>query len=241
MSARIDRVAFHANLWANAPALEQLFDPTVAVYLNEQFQSLNTVSTTGDWVGTAATTGSAAVSTSVIGAVTLDAGATTAAQGYQLQRTKSAFLPAAGKDIWFEATINLTAATPPVTKAVLFVGLAESDTTIFAAGSQTTANHIGWRIATGGNLALTFASNKASTEATATAATLTAATDIKLGFWYDGTGDQVYQYVNGVQTGSAVATASVPKVVLYPSLACLSDGTDQPKLTVKALRVVQLR
>jgi hypothetical protein len=233
--------AYQKGVWGNAPLVERGFDQSLAAMLDEQYQSYDATATTGDYVATAATSGTAAVSTAFPGALILDAGATTANQGMQVQRAKSAYLPAAGKSIWFEALIQLTATTPPVTRAQLFVGLAELDTTIFASGSQTTANHIGWRINTGGLLVTTFACNKATVEATRTGPTLVAATDIRLGFRYDGSADTITQYVNGVATGTAVATASVPKVVLYPSLACLSDGTDRPNLIVKGVRVLQLR
>lgn len=232
---------FQAGVWKRAPLDRERYDPFYVIDLFDQFTNFDTTSSTGSWVSTQATTGTAAISTSVPGAILLDAGATTAAQGIQVQRTKSAFIPAANKSLWFETTVTLTATTPPVTKAVLFVGLAESDTTIFSAGSQTTANHIGWRIATGGNLTLTFASNKASTETTAAAATLAPATAIKLGFYYDGVADTVQQYVNGVATGSAIATTYIPKVAVYPSFAALSDGTDRPNLIVQGYRVMQLR
>jgi len=121
------------------------------------------------------------------------------------------------------------------------VELAESDTTIFASGAQTTANHIGWRIANGGLLVSTFASSKASTEATKTGATFVANTAIKLGFVYDGVADTVQQYINGVASGTAVATASVPKVALYPSFVGQSDGTDRPNLIVHGYRIMQTR
>lgn len=233
--------AFKAGVWGNAPVVERLFDPGIAVLLDDQFQFFDTTATTGDWVSTQATSGTAAVDVTQPGSLLLDAGATTANQGIQVQRLKSPFVPAANKSIWAEFAITLTAATPPVTKAQLFVGLAESDTTIFASGSQTTANHIGWRINTGGLLATTFASSKASTETTQTGVTLVDATKVRLGFRYDGGSDTITRYVNGVLTGTAIATANIPKVVLYPSIACLSDGVDRPKMLVSGFRVMQLR
>lgn len=241
MSSLIDPTAFQAGVWANAPLIERQFDQSLAVLLDEQFQTYNATATTGDWVATAVTSGTAAADVTAPGGLLLDSGATTATQGIQIQRLKSPFFPAANKSIWAEFVLTLTAATPPVTKGVIFVGLAESDTTIFASGSITTANHIGWAIQTTELLALTFRSNKATVEATKTGLTVVAATQFKVGFRYDGVADTVQQYVNGVATGTAVATASVPKVVLYPSIACLSDGVDRPKLLVSGCRILQLR
>lgn len=233
--------AFQRGVWGNAPLVEREFDQSLAVLYDEQWNSYDAASTTGDWTLTQATTGTAAIATTVPGALLIDAGSTTANQGANLQRLKTPFVPAANKSIWAEWLVQLTATTPPVTRAQLFIGLAESDTTIFASGSQTTANHIGWRINASGLLVSTFACSKASTEATRTGHTFVAATDVKLGFRYDGAADTITQYINGVATGTAVATASVPKVVLYPSFACLSDGTDRPNLIVKGFRFLQTR
>lgn len=228
------------SLWQDCPLLEYIHDQSIGVLLDERWQGFNTVSTTGDWVSTQATSGTAAIDTTAPGRLKIDAGATTSGQGMNLQRTKSAFIPASGKDLWAEFKVLLTASTPPVTKAQLFVGLAASDTTIIASGSQTTNNRIGWQIQTGENLALTFTVDKAGTGTTATGATLTAATAIRLGFKYDGTADTIQQYINGVATGSAIATTYIPKLVVYPSLVCQSDGTDQPVLYVSPFRVFQL-
>jgi hypothetical protein len=82
---------------------------------------------------------------------------------------------------------------------------------------------------------------QSSTEGTKTGHTFVAATAVRLGFYYDGVTDTCQQFINGVATGTAVATANIPKVALYPSFACLSDGTDRPNLIVQGYRVMQLR
>lgn len=228
------------NLWKTCPLLEHRFDPTIGVLLDEQWGSYNAAATTGDYVGTAATTGTAVISTTVQGALFIDAGATTDNQGFNLQRLKSMFIPASGKSIWAEFKVALTATTPPVTRAQLFVGLAASDTTIIASGAQSTNNRIGWQIEDGGLLVTTFTCDKAGTATTATGPTLVDATAIKLGLFYDGTADTVQQYVNGVATGTAIATTYIPKLAVYPSFVCQSDGTDRPNLTLYAYRVFQL-
>ena len=64
---------------------------------------------------------------------------------------------------------------------------------------------------------------------------------MRLGFFYDGVADTVQQYIDGVATGSAIATTYIPKAAVYPSFVCQSDGTDRPNLIVKGYRVVQLR
>ncbi len=151
------------------------------------------------------------------------------------------FIPAANKSIWAEFNVSLTATTPPVTKAQLYVGLAAIDTTIIASGSQSTQNRIGWQIETAGLLVTTFTCDKAGTATTKTGPTLVAATGIRLGFVYDGVADTVQQYVNGVASGTAVTTTNIAKLAMYPSFVCQSDGTDEPILNVSGYRIFQLR
>lgn len=236
MAARISRSAYRAGVWFNAPALEHVYDPTVAVQLYENWQSYNAASTTGDYVLTQATTGTAAVSTAAPGVLELDSNSTTSTQGANLQRVKSAFVPAAGKDIWAEFQFKVV---DTFDKVELFVGLAEIDTTVIASSAVSTANHIGWQCVTDDGVLL-LDTEKASTGATAAAATIAEDTWIKLGFYYDGTADTLQQYVNGVATGSAVATANIPKVALYPTFVCQSAGTNDPILHIRPYRIIQL-
>jgi hypothetical protein len=230
-----------SSLWQDCPLQEHQHDPSIGFLCEDNMQSYYAAATTGDWVLTQATSGSAAMSTTIPGTLSIDSGATTDNQGAQIQRVKAMFIPATGKDIWAEFYVSLTATTPPVTKAQLFVGLAAIDTTIIAAGAMTTSNRIGWEILDGGLLVTTFTCDKAGVEVTKTGPTLVAATKIRLGFRYDGTADTVQQYVNGATSGTTVATASVPKLAMYPSFVCQSDGTDQPILNVHGYRIFQLR
>lgn len=241
MPALIDRVAYRAGVWGNAPLMEALFDQRVAVLLNEQFTSYDAAATTGDYLATQATSGTATIDTTGPGGLLLDAGATTDNQGINLQRLKTAFVPAANKSIWAEFVVTLSAATPPVTKAQLFVGLAASDTTIIASGAQSTNNRIGWQILDGALLVSSFTADKAGTGTTATGHTFVPATQVRLGFRYDGLADTLQQYVNGVATGTVIATANIPKVALYPSFVCQSDATDRPTLLIQGYRILQLR
>jgi hypothetical protein len=229
------------GLWQTCPILEYLHDPSIGVYYDEGFTSYNAAATTGDWTLTQATSGTATIATAAPGRLSIDAGATTDNQGVNLQRLKAAFVPAANKSLWYETKVTLTASTPPVTRAQLFIGLAASDTTIIAAGAQSTNNRIGWQILDGALLVSSFTCDKAGTGTTATGHTFVAATAVRLGFFYDGVADTVQQYINGVATGSAVATANIPKAAIYPSFVVQSDGTDQPILHVDGLRIFQLR
>jgi hypothetical protein len=223
------------NLWRDCPLLEWVHDPSIGYYSEGRFDSYYAAATTGDWVLTQATSGSAAMSTTITGALAIDAGAVTSGQGAQIQRVKAPIVPAAGKDIWFECTVQ---ATNP-TKLQTFIGLAEIDTTIIAGAALTTGTHIGWSSVTSDGVLLRVAA-KASAAVTATATTLAASTNVKLGFKVTGV-TSIDQYINGVLTGTAVATANVPIVALYPSFVCQAHGTSQPVLSVLYYRCFQLR
>lgn len=231
---------FQQGVWRNAPLDVFRYDPFYAAQLIEQFQELDTSATHGPWVLTQATTGTAAINTTSPGSLLLDAGATTDNQGVQIQRTKSAFVPAANKSLWFETKVTLSAATPPVTRAQLFVGLCAADTTIIASGAISTNNRLGWLIADGGLLTSVFTADKAGTATTTTGHTFVPATAVKLGMFYDGVADTVQAFVNGVPTGALIPTANIPKVVIYPSLVLQSDGTDRPTMLVEGMKVIQL-
>lgn len=228
---------FKTGVWANCPLAEYLHDPSVGVLLQEDWQSYDPEATNGDYVLTQATAGAAAISTAGAGVLELDSGSTTATQGANLQRVKSAFLPASGKDLWFETSIKVV---DTFDKAELFIGLSDVDTAIIGSSANASDNHIGWQCVTD-NGVLLFTSEKAGTGTTSAAATIAEATYIKLGFYYDGTADTVQQYINGTATGSAHATANIPKVAIYPSFVCQSGGTNDPIMHIAGYRVFQLR
>lgn len=228
----------HANgLWATCPLLEYLFDPSIGILLDEQWQSYDPEATNGDYVLTQATAGTGAISTAAPGVLELDCNSTTQGQGVQLQRVKSAFIPAAGKHIWGEFKFKVV---DTFDKVQLFAGLSEIDTTIIASGANSSANHIGWEVATAGAGVTTFAGEKAGTRGTATGPTLVEDTYVKLGFYVNGV-TSIQQYVNGVATGTAIATANVPIVALYPSFVCQTDDTNDPILHLQGYRIFQLR
>lgn len=227
--------AHKSGLWHDCPLLEYAHDPAIGVYLNEPFVSYNAASTTGDYILTAATSGTGAISTLYPGCLAITAGAATSTQGVNLQRAKSMFLPASGKDIWFEARVRMETAII----AELFIGLAEIDTTIIGSSAVSTDNHMGWSSVTDDGVML-FNSEKATAGTTAAATTISTSAFINFGFRYDGTADTLQQYINGVATGTAIATANIPKVAVYPSFVCQAAGTGTPVMHF-SYRVFQLR
>lgn len=227
---------YSAGLWKNCPLLEYIHDPLIGSYLNESWQSYNAAATTGDYVLTQATAGTGAISSAAPGVFELDCNSTTDTQGAQIQRAKSAWVPAAGKDLWFETRIKIV---DTYDKVELFVGLSEIDTSIIATSANSSANHIGWECLTDDGV-LVFAGEKAGTRGTASAATIAEDTYINLGFYVNGV-TSITQYVNGVETGTALATANIPVVALYPSFVCQTAGTNDPIMHIAGYRVFQLR
>lgn len=233
----LNPATFRAGVWANAPVIEQKFQPDLVAlweYNGLRYDASN------EWTLTQATTGTAAISTTVTGALLIDAGATTANQGVNLQALKAGFVPAANKSLWWEACFSLSASTPPVTKWQGYVGLTGSDTTIIASGAQSSNNRLGFQTLASANLAFQVTADKAGTGTTATGLTLADATVVRVGGYFDGAADTYTPYVNGT-AGTAIATANIPKVVIYPSIVVQSDGTDRPTMLLRTFKVMQVR
>ncbi len=208
----------------------------IGTYLNESFNSYNAAATSGDYLATAATSGTAAISTTYPGTLALDAGATTSTQGLNLQRIKSVWLPATGKDLWFECRLRMTTTIA----AELFAGLAASDTTIIGSSANSTNNRIGWTSVTDDGIML-LDCDKGGVGTTAAATTISTAAWIRFGFKYDGTADTIQQFIDGVATGTPIATTYISKSAMYPSFVCQATGTGQPVLNIGGYRIFQLR
>lgn len=226
------------DLWGDCPLLNWLLDPTIGTCLIENWQNYDAEATVGDYVLTQATTGTGAIDTAETGVLLLDSDSTTSTQGAQLQRAKSAWVPAASTTIWAEFEFKIV---DTYDKVELFCGLSEIDTTLIAASANSSANHIGWECVSDDGV-LTFAGEKAGNRETASvAATIAEATYIKLGFKVVGV-TSIAQYVNGTLTGSSLlTTAAVPVVALYPSFVCQSAGTNDPIMHLRGYRIFQTR
>jgi hypothetical protein len=228
---------YASNLWKDCPLLEYAFDPSIGTLLDETFQTYNAAATTGDWVLTQATQGTGAISAVDPGTLVLDSNSTTDTQGVQVQRAKSMFIPAAGKDIWMEWECKI-GDTPNFCQ--FFGGLSELDTTIIASSLNSSANHIGFETVSEDGVVI-FAGEKAGARGTVAAVhTLVDETWVKLGFKVAGV-SSIQAYVNGSPVGDPLATANVPVVAMYPSFVCQTAGTNDPILHVRSLRIFQLR
>lgn len=227
---------YSANLWRSCPLQEYAHDPMIGFMIDERWHSYNAAATTGDYVLTQATQGTAAISTAAPGVLELDSNSSTSTQGATLQHNKACFVPAAGKHIWAEFKIKIV---DTFDKVELFVGLSELDTSLIAASANSSANHIGWQCVTDDGVLL-FTGEKAGAGATRAAATIAEDTYIKLGFYVNGV-TEIEQYINGVLTGTNTATANIPVVAIYPSFVCQSAGTNDPIMHIQGYRIFQLR
>lgn len=200
-----------------------------------------TTGTVGKWVATAATAGTFGGIAGEGGLAECDSASGTADQGIQIQRHNASILPAANRKIWYEfrgKVIDL------VTNAQLFMGLSELDTTIFAAGANTSANHVGFEanaVSIAANPGkLQFEGEKAGARAeVANVKTLAEDTFFKAGFYINGLTD-VTIVVDGVINGTKIVTANIPIVAVAPTFACLSEGASDPILTLDWMRCAVL-
>ena len=221
------------GLWADCPLLEFASNPSIGMMIREDWKGYDT---TDLWTLTQATTGAAAMSTAMSGVLELDSNSTTVTQGANLQMTAGGFIvPVASTKTWAEFSFKIV---DTYDDCELFVGISEADTTLIGTSANSSANHIGWQCVTDDGVLL-FTSEKAGAGDTSTATTLTEAGWVKLGFYVDGI-STIQQYVNGVATGTAHATANCPIVKLIPSFVCQSGGTADPIMHIKPFTIFHL-
>ena len=195
---------------------------------------------------TQATSGTIAKDVTVHGgAVLLDAGAATSSQGVNVQFNDGIILDEAG-DLFFEARVRfaVTAGTSTLTDE-MFIGLAESDTTIIASDAMSDTAFLGFSTCSTGNptttdgyiqLAGNVSSSGTGSGAGATHIKIdTAANDgvgvddfVRLGIVVRN--GEAQAFVNGEKVGAKISNLPT-STVLLPSLVCQADGV-QGKMIV---------
>jgi hypothetical protein len=228
------------NLWRTCPLAEYMHDPSIGVMIEERWTEYDT---TDVWVLTQATTGAATLSTALPGVLELDSNSATTGQGAQIQRDygwagsapgTTGIIPAAGTKIWAEFGIKIV---DTFDGCELFVGVAANDTTIIASSAMNAQDYIGWECVTDDGVLL-FDTDQNTTGTTSACATIAEDTFIKLGFYIDGV-TSCQQFVNGVATGTAHATANIPIVMMTPSFVCQTAGTVDPIMHIRPFRIFQ--
>ena len=233
------------GVWETCPRLEIMLNPLKGFRFFDDFTAgMNdgsTGTTVGGWRFTqAGSAGTFLVTDEVGGVALLDSADDDNGDGGQIQTgtdTGEIFLPAADKDLWFEARVAVDIITDD-----FFIGLSEYDTSIITTSGVTPSNFIGFSSITGDGVLLAN-SEKADTGSTGTGTTFEDGTYVRLGFVVTTTPAgalQVTYYVDGVAV-SGLAATYVPIVEMMPSFVCQSGGTAAPIMSIDWVDCVQLR
>jgi len=147
------------------------------------------------------------------------------------ETTGESFLPATGKNLWFECKLK----SNDVTEHDFFVGLSIQDTAICASYG---ADLIGFR-SDDGDALLDFTSSSTASGATSDTGLATLANDtyVTVGFKVTGT-SLIQYYVNGVLKGS---TSNVPTTEMKLSMAQLTGEGNAATLSIDYIVVAQDR
>lgn len=217
------------SLWESCPQLAAN-DPAVAhVYFNDFYDF-----TSGEWTSTETEAGAGDTVISILdaaGGILSVANDVNDNDATELQKKGEAFKLAANKPLWFEARLSVSDAD----QCDLLVGLAITDTTAVAGNSDG----VNFRLADG-SAALSFVTEKNSTETTTAAVhTVADATMMRLGFFFDGAGT-VYAYVNGVLVATHTANICDDEELCI-TFAHHNGDAGGETLLVDYVKVVQIR
>jgi hypothetical protein len=158
----------------------------------------------GDWTVTAVGASTAAMTDGAFGRLLLTtAGAEN--DGVQLQKVGEAFLPIANKKMWFKTKFQVSDAT----ESDFLFGIAVTDTTALAASGDGVTDGIFFQKDDGSTSVTLYCMKDTTTGQTSAAsvATIVAATDIELGFEWDGVSVIKY-FVDGVHKGTLDLTTT---------------------------------
>ena len=231
-----------AGVWATCPLTAIASDPALAYVYDSNWPSYMAAeaatTTMAGYTVSNATSGSATMPDSAGGVLQLNALASTAARGVQVQKNTFNFFPKAGKPIWFETMVKTSTL---VTE--MFFGLSISDTTIIGGSANTSTDHIGWQCVTDDGVLL-FSAEKAGTGATKASTTMVAGTYVRLGFKVYGASSttlKIDHWVNDTKQSTSHVNANVSVLALGPSWVCQGGGTGIPVVRNAYTKCVQIR
>jgi len=222
--------ALGTSLWETCPLLALRSDPSVGTIFENNFLGVTPATNAiGGWTTTTATSG--AVTLDAAKGLKLDAGAVTANQGVNLQLSSTPFTVAAGKPVWFEASVRFESLTS--LKIQFLLGLAAIQTALITGGAVGTDDKIAFDgVTTAGTITSDCCSS--ATSGTGTGLTLVNSTTYKLGFYATTSGVDFWVGGTKVQTLSA----NIPTTALSPSLVVQANGTVQPLVYIRRIMVV---
>jgi len=176
-------------------------DPTKIFTLFDDFYNY----VAADWTVTVVgTTPTAAITDGAFGRLLLT---TTGADndGIQLQKVGEAFLPISGKKMWFKTKFQVSDAT----QSDFLFGIAITDTTAIVAAGDGVTDGIFFQKDDASTSVTLYCQKDATTGQTSAAsvATMVDATDIELGFEFDGV-SKIKYWVDGVHKGTLDITTT---------------------------------
>ena len=234
--------AASAGVWATCPLAAINGDPTIAYVYDSNwasYQAAEAATTTmAGYNVDNATSGSATMPDSAGGVLQLNALASTAARGINVQKNTYNFFPAVDKPIWYETEVVVNTIV-----AEMFFGLSNENTAIISGSANASTDHIGWQCVTDDGVLL-FSAEKAGTGATKASTTMVANTNLRLGFKVSNASSttlKIEHWVNDAKQTTTHVNANVSVLALAPSWVCQGGGTGLPVVRNFWTKVVQMR
>ena len=226
---------YRQGVWATCPLLAIQSNPGLAHVIHEDFNDVQAATLAG-YTATQSTTGTFALADEVGGVALLDSNSTTVTQGINVQKLGECILPAANKDIWFEARFKVV---DTYDDCELFVGLSNTDTAILDTSANASTDHIGWQCVTDDGVLL-FSAEKGGTGTTKASNTIAEDTYVKLAFHVNGV-TTIDHWVNDAIQSTQHVTANISVTELTPSFICQTGGTADAILHLDYYTCIQLR
>jgi hypothetical protein len=211
------------NIWKGVDLSRLTSDLNYGYGFLEDYTNATEIS---NWTATQATSGTFGIVTGKYGLAAANAGATTANQGINCQRSLSFATSSTIGTIIIEGRLALSGWS---TAGQLFFGFHETDTTILgASGALTGDDLIGFHATTTTAFTPKSQINTGSVQTGTASTLLTDGTYVRYGIKITRNAKAEF-YVNG--TLLSTITSTMPSVDLSPSIVVRSNGTTQPIAT----------
>lgn len=224
------------DMWANCPPASQ--SVRLHTFFDDFFDLAAAWTITEDDVAD-----TQAVSDVVCGAVTLTCKATTDNDACQITWAQETFKLATGKRLWFEAVIR--SASGDMVNSDWTVGLIEAEDLTGVADNMPANGVVFHKDDGAATFVLSSSDNGTNLQSGAAVGTIVNATDVRIGFYFDGgaTGAATLTpYVNGVAGTPITAITYATMAELAPFLMVRNgDATTTQTLIVDYVKVVQER
>jgi len=229
------------GVFSNCPILAANADPFLMHGVFEDFTyhtGYQSSTALGGWTYSQSSSGAIGLQDEAGGVLNIDSGGVAAGHGSVLQKIGENIVLASDKDLWFETRLKVTG----VSKLQIFVGLAETNTSLLRAGDLDASSHLlGFCIETGSSAILSLYESEATAELSDVVGALVSDTYIKLGLTID-EDLNIACYIDDTEiTLTNVVTSGLPTSAMTPTFICQTDGTEQPIMSVDYFRYIQRR